>query len=96
MNTQNFIEDLYDFFKSYTTNLSVTGIKEIMFRGSATIVFWDDGTKTVVRKGEDDNYDREKAVLWAFCIKHCGSSKTKVKKELKTLIEKGKNNENSF
>ena len=41
-------------------------IQEVIFNKPATIVKWDDGTKTVVKCGKHDKYDREKGL--AMCI----------------------------
>lgn len=38
-------------------------VKDVKFNGPATIVFWNDGTKTVVKRHELDHYDAEKGVL---------------------------------
>lgn len=48
-------------------------IKDILVNGPATIVFWADGTKTVVKCGPDDSYDVEKAVAMCFMKKALGS-----------------------
>lgn len=48
-------------------------IKDILVNGPATIVFWTDGTKTVVKCGPDDSYDIEKAVAMCFMKKALGS-----------------------
>lgn len=40
--------------------------KKIIFNGPATIVIWDDGTKTVVKQSKLDNYDYEKG--FAMCV----------------------------
>lgn len=47
--------------------------KKVIFHGPATIVMWQDGTKTVVKKTENDTDDREKAVMFAILKKVCGS-----------------------
>lgn len=44
-------------------------VKDILVNGPATIVFWADGTKTVVKCGPDDSYDIEKAVAMCFMKK---------------------------
>ena len=55
-----------------TTEKSVLpGIKKVIFNAPATIVFWDDGTKTVVKcqpgkNGKLEKYDKEKGL--AMCI----------------------------
>lgn len=40
--------------------------KKIIFNGPATIVMWTDGTKTVVKQSNLDNYDYEKG--FAMCV----------------------------
>lgn len=52
-------------------------IKDILVNGPATIVFWTDGTKTVVKCGPDDSYDIEKAVAMCFMKKDLGSRSMK-------------------
>ena len=42
------------------------GIKKVIFHDPATIVFWNDGTKTVVKCSKDDKYSKEAGL--AFCI----------------------------
>ena len=41
-------------------------IKKVIFNDPATIVFWNDGTKTVVKCQENDTFDHEKGL--AMCI----------------------------
>lgn len=45
--------------------LSMT-IKKVIFNPPATIIIWDDNTKTVVKAQEDEPYDPEKGM--AMCI----------------------------
>lgn len=40
--------------------------KKIIFNGPATIVMWNDGTKTVVKQSKFDDYDYEKS--FAMCV----------------------------
>lgn len=47
-------------------------VKDIKVNGPATIVFWADGTKTVVKCGAEDLYDAEKAVAMCFMKKALG------------------------
>ena len=53
--------------------------RKIVFQGKTTIVFWSDNTKTMVRCGDLDVYDREAAVAFAVAHKLFGS-KSKFKK----------------
>lgn len=48
-------------------------VKDILVNGPATIVFWEDGTKTVVKYDSEDLYDAEKAVAMCFMKKALGS-----------------------
>lgn len=47
-------------------------ITNVIFNNPATIVFWSDGTKTVVKCDERDEFDPEKGLAMAICKKHFG------------------------
>lgn len=51
-------------------------IKNVIFNDPATIVFWSDGTKTVVKCGENDIYDPEKGLAMAVSKKYLGTNKS--------------------
>lgn len=51
----------------------VPEIKDVKFADPATIVFWTDGTKTVVRAQNGDTYDPEKGLAMAICKKRDGN-----------------------
>lgn len=44
-------------FKKENVTPSLLGVKQVIFSGPKTIVFWLDGTKTIVSCGEGDNND---------------------------------------
>ena len=48
-------------------------IKNVIFNPPATIVFWTDGTKTVVKCDERDQFDPEKGITMAFFKKMHGN-----------------------
>lgn len=57
-----------------TTNLPK--IKRVIFNDPATIVLWEDGTKTVVKKQKDDKkkkFDKEKGLAMAIAKKALGN-----------------------
>lgn len=56
--------------KAYTNPFT---IKKVIFNNPATIVFWADGTKTVVKCSEDDFYDAEKGLAMAISKKALGN-----------------------
>ena len=48
-------------------------IKKVYFNDPVTVVLWEDGTKTIVRAGEDDIYDPEKGLAMAIAKKALGN-----------------------
>lgn len=48
-------------------------IEKVIYNDPATIVFWKDGTKTVVKACEDDEYDPEKGLAMAISKKALGN-----------------------
>lgn len=49
-------------------------IKNVKFNNPATIVFWKDGTKTVVKCGDGDIFDPEKGLAMAITKKALGNN----------------------
>ena len=47
---------------------------KIIYNGPATIVFWDDGTKTVVKRSKKDKDNKYNAFCAALAIKIYGSN----------------------
>lgn len=60
--------------------------KRIIKNGIATIVFWNDGTKTIVKCAEDGEPDDYMAFCAAYCKKVFGSNS-----QLKRVIKKAVN-----
>ena len=50
----------------------VPEIERVIFNGPATIVFWSDNTKTVVKCMESEEFDEEKGIAMAFMKKLYG------------------------
>lgn len=48
-------------------------IRKVIFNDPATIVLWSDGTKTVVKCGPDDIFDKEKGLAMAIAKKMAGN-----------------------
>ena len=55
-----------------TKQNAMNSITKVIFNNPATIVFWSDGTKTVVKCNERDEFDPEKGLAMAICKKHFG------------------------
>lgn len=49
-------------------------IKRVIFNDPATIVFWDDGTKTVVKCGKHDYYNEEVGLMACIVKKITGNT----------------------
>lgn len=62
-------------------------IKNVIFNPPATIVFWDDGTKTVVKAQNGEHFDPEKGLSMAIAKKHFGN-KGHYFEEIKKWTEK--------
>lgn len=58
-----------DFGKRDYSETHIPGIEKVIFNEPATIVFWNDGTKTVVKCCEKDSYDREVGFKTALLTK---------------------------
>ena len=56
------------------TAMNAAVIKNVIFDPPATIVYWSDGSKTVVKCSEKDVFDPEKGLAMAIA-KRCGGNK---------------------
>lgn len=67
----------------------VPSIRNVIFNPPATIIYWTDGTKTVVKCGENDAWDAEKGLAMAVAKKAMGN-KGNYNKALKRWLEAAK------
>lgn len=91
--------------KEYVNNIYGVGghipetyfkIEKVIYNDPATIVFWKDGTKTVVKACEDDEYDPEKGLAMAISKKALGNKgnyyetfkKALPKKDIHEILQK--------
>lgn len=71
-----------------TESMSVLrGLERYIIKEDACIVFWKDGSKTIVKKMAKAKHNKELAFLTAYFQKHSGLSKTKANKFLSELEE---------
>ena len=49
-------------------------IRKVIFNDPATVVLWSDGTKTVVKCGPNDIFDKEKGLAMALLKKLLGNN----------------------
>lgn len=73
--------------KKEETNMTAASIKNVIFAPPATIVYWSDGSKTVVKCSEKDVFDPEKGLALAIA-KRCGGNKGSYYKEIQNWVEK--------
>ena len=73
--------------KKTTSAMSTAAIKDVIFAPPATIVYWSDGSKTVVKCSEKDVFDPEKGLAMAIA-KRCGGNKGSYYKEIQNWVEK--------
>lgn len=73
--------------KKEETNMTAARIKNVIFAPPATIVYWSDGSKTVVKCSEKDVFDPEKGLGMAIA-KRCGGNKGSYYKEIQNWVEK--------
>lgn len=64
------------------------GIKKVIFNPPATIVYWEDGEKTVVRCDKDDTYNREMGIALCIAKKALNNSSRKLNDALALAEEK--------
>lgn len=68
---------------AYDTKSSGFGIKKVIFNPPATIVFWNDGSKTVVKCSEDDIFDPLAGIAFALMRKVYGKEYRKIEEYAK-------------
>lgn len=61
-------------------------IKNVIFNDPATIIFWNDGTKTVVKAQNGETFDPEKGLAMAICKKMIGDNKREYYKIFKKWL----------
>ena len=73
--------------KKSASAANTAAIKDVIFAPPATIVYWSDGSKTVVKCSEKDVFDPEKGLAMAI-VKRCGGNKGSYYREIQNWVEK--------
>ena len=73
--------------KKSASAANTAAIKDVIFAPPATIIYWSDGSKTVVKCSEKDVFDPEKGLAMAIA-KRCGGNKGSYYKEIQNWVEK--------
>ena len=74
--------DILNSNKYKENRLIYLDIEKVIFNHPATIIFWTDGTKTIVKCSEDDVWDPEKGIAMAIVKKFFSNTKF-----IKKLVE---------
>lgn len=61
-------------------------IEKVIFNDPATIVYWTDGTKTVVKCNDGDTYSPERGLLMAIAKKFLGGNAGRYNNELRKWL----------
>ena len=73
--------------KKTASATNTAAINNVIFAPPTTIVYWSDGSKTVVKCSEKDVFDPEKGLAMAIA-KRCGGNKGSYYKEIQNWVEK--------
>lgn len=71
----------------YESNLISSRIDHVKFSGPATIIFWKDGTKTIVKCTEEDELNCETGIAMATLKKVLGDGYVPYKKKVKEIVD---------
>jgi len=78
--------------KSIEARWKTKPYKKVIYNPPATVVIWNDDTKTIVKTTDGEKFDPERGFLQAYYEKHNGITKTqgnKILHELREQYEKG-------
>ena len=70
---ENTILEMEKFWADETDRNRLPSIKQVIFNDPATIIYWTDGTRTVVKCQDGDIYDPEKGLAMAISKKALGN-----------------------
>ena len=73
---------IYTPFKDKETEVK---IDRYIINSNATIIFWDDETKTISKRHKEDSFDKELGFLFAYYYKKCGLTKASRKRLLECI-----------
>lgn len=81
----NFFQEYYEYRYGIRATNELNA-KRVIFNPPATIVLWEDGTKTVVKCDKDDVFDEMKGLALCYMKKALGNTS----RELNNALRKGK------
>lgn len=73
MNKYDELLNVYNNFSKTNYSSKPLTIEKVIFNDPVTVILWSDKTKTVVRCGENEEYDPEKGMAMAISKKFLGN-----------------------
>lgn len=71
-----------NYFSFSSTNIE---LEKYIINENATILFWNDGTKTISKRHKEDKFDKELGYLYAYFYKKYKGSKASMKRVLECV-----------
>jgi len=68
-------------------NKELTLPKRYIIKKDATVLIWENGEKTIVKRTNEDNFDKRLGFLYAYFQKTSGLSRNKANKYIEELVE---------
>ena len=75
-------KNLFNFFTIHSRNVE---IQRYIINEGATIIFWNDGTKTISKRHKEDKFDKEIGFLFAYFYKKYKGSKASRKRVIDSI-----------
>lgn len=72
---------------AYHYSFTIASIDHVKFSGPATIIFWKDGTKTIVKCTEEDELNCETGIAMATLKKILGDGYAPYKKKVQKIVD---------
>lgn len=91
--SKNVGEAMNNFCKELMEAINVRLPQRYIINKNAGVLFWQDGTKTIVRRTKGDKHDKRVAFLTAYFQKMSGLSKNQANKYLDSLVEEDEKGE---
>lgn len=73
------------YWKLVSCNEEEVKLEKYIINENATILFWDDGTKTISKRHKEDKFDKELGFLFAYFYKKYNGSKASRKRVLDSI-----------
>lgn len=76
-------------YRYFNSSKPLPSIEKVIFNDPATIIFWEDGTKTIVKAQDGDVFDEEKGLAMAMVKKALGNKGNYCNELKKWLTDEG-------